>query len=150
MSATIIRTVLRGLSEGGGALDDIMENTSQRAAFVRSIEDGSYAEFLRGVGGGAEELLTAPTFTRMMSRLGDNLTELDQIEGALRTGSADAVPDLLRILELDAADNAAIAITNRLNSTIPAMARATEASADSGLDAVAGFARQTSRRKCRT
>lgn len=135
MSATIIRTVLRGLSEGGGALDDIMANTAQRQGLVRAIEDGSYEDYLRGIGGGAEELLTNPTFVRMMGRMGDNLEYFDEVEGALRAGD-NVVPDLITRLGLDEGSDAAAAITRSMDRAFPSI-RATEAAAEEGLDAAA-------------
>lgn len=135
MSATIIRTVLRGLSERGGALDNIMGNTAQRQGLVRAIEDGSYEDYLRGIGGGAEELLTNPTFVRMMGRMGDNLEYFDEVEGALRAGD-NVVPDLIARLGLDEGSDAAAAIARSMDRAFPSI-RVTEAAVEEGFDAAA-------------
>lgn len=113
MSAvSIITSVLSGTARNSDEVARLLATHGDD--LVAAIRNGNADAFLRNVNGGTE-LLGNPAFTRMMARVSDNMTYIDDIGDAMARGVRIDADTFITRLGLSGSDTAAAAITRNID-----------------------------------
>lgn len=133
---SIVSGIVNIIADTATGLKGALSDTAAKA-ISDAIEQGG--NLTDAITKNAPELLTNDTFMRVATKMGDNLTEIKQLEPGFHAGTGN-VDDVLKALDINATDDIARGFSG-LQDSISASMRATDSLADDLGSDLAGISR---------
>ena len=133
---SIVKGILNALVDTTADLGPLLAKSGDDV--VAALKSGNIEDFLTK---NAPDLLKDDTFLSVMGKIGDNMKQLDELESGLRAGSNSVGSDVMRVLDIDNAGDAAKRFT-ALDDSIRGAFKASDQAISSLGDSLEGITRQ--------